>query len=130
MAYIEIRYSRKAFDSMLEKVKSSFCYSAEEKNYLARMLMQMKREDWLLYMADIYHEEQFDFPIPEFAKLKKYIQAEIYRELIEQLVEKCADYEEIGYNEVRSWFYGMTIDITLLGEIDRRLKEIGVRVQY
>ena len=68
MAYIEIRYNRKAFDSMMDKVKSSFCYSVEEKNLLTQMLMQMKREDRLLYMVEIYHAEQFDFPILEFVE--------------------------------------------------------------
>lgn len=130
MAYIEIRYSRKAFDSMMEKVKSSFCYSVEEKNLLIQMLMQMKREDWLLYMVEIYHAEQFDFPIPEFEKIKKYLRAEVYRELLDQLVEKCADYEDIGYDEVRKWFHGMTINISILREIDRRLGEIGVKIRY
>jgi len=130
MAYIEICYSRKAFDSMMEKVKSSFCYSVEEKNLLIQMLMQMKREDWLLYMVEIYHAEQFDFPIPEFEKIKKYLRAEVYRELLDQLVEKCADYEDIGYDEVRKWFHGMTINISILREIDRRLGEIGVKIRY
>lgn len=130
MAYIEIRYSRKAFDSMMEKVKSSFCYSVEEKNLLTQMLMQMKREDWLLYMVEIYHAEQFDFPIPEFEKIKKYLRAEVYRELLDQLVEKYADYEDIGYDEVRKWFDGLTINISILREIDRRLGENGVKIRY
>ena len=130
MAYIEIRYSRKAFDSMMEKVKSSFCYSVEEKNLLTQMLLQMKREDWLLYMVEIYHAEQFDFPIPEFEKIKKYLRAEVYRELLDQLVEKYADYEDIGYDEVRKWFDGLTINISILREIDRRLGENGVKIRY
>lgn len=130
MAYIEIRYSRKAFDSMMEKVKSSFCYSVEEKNLLTQMLMQMKCEDWLLYMVEIYHAEQFDFPVPEFEKIKNYLRAEVYRELLDQLVEKCADYEDIGYEEVRKWFDGLTINISILREIDRRLGEIGVKIRY
>lgn len=130
MAYIEICYSRKAFDSMMEKVKSSFCYSVEEKNLLTQMLMQMKCEDWLLYMVEIYHAEQFDFPIPEFEKIKKYLRAEVYRELLDQLVEKCADYEDVGYDEVRKWFHGMTMNISILREIDRRLGEIGVKIRY
>jgi len=130
MAYIEIRYSRKAFDSMIENVKSSFCYSVEEKNLLTQMLMQMKREDWLLYMVEIYHAEQFNFPIPEFEKIKKYLRAEVYRELLDQLVEKYADYEDIGYDEVRKWFDGLTINISILREIDRRLGENGVKIRY
>lgn len=130
MAYIEIRYNRKAFDSMMDKVKSSFCYSVEEKKLLTQMLMQMKREDWLLYMVEIYHAEQFNFPIPEFEKIKKYLRAEVYRELLDQLVEKCVDYEDIGYEEVRKWFDGLTINISILREIDRRLGEIGVKIRY
>lgn len=130
MAYIEIRYNRKAFDSMMDKVKSSFCYSVEEKNLLTQMLMQMKREDRLLYMVEIYHAEQFDFPILEFEKVKKYLRAEVYRELLDQLVEKYADCEDIGYEEVRKWFDGLTINISILREIDRRLGEIGVRIRY
>ena len=130
MAYIEIRYDRRAFDSMIEKVKLSIGYSAEEKNYLFKMLEQMKRQDWLLYMVEIYHAEQFDFPIPNFEKLKGYLRTEVYRELLEHLVAKYADYEDIGYDEVRKWFDGMTINISILREIDRRLKEVGVRIRY
>ena len=130
MAYIEIRYDRRAFDSMIEKVKLSIGYSAEEKNYLFKMLEQMKHQDWLLYMVEIYHAEQFDFPIPNFEKLKGYLRTEVYRELLEQLVAKYADYEDIGYDEVRKWFDGMTINISILREIDRRLKEVGVRIRY
>ena len=70
MAYIEIRYDRRAFDSISEKIKLSIGYSAEEKNYLFKMLEQMKHQDWLLYMVEIYHADQFDFPIPNFEKLK------------------------------------------------------------
>ena len=130
MAYIEIRYDRRAFDSMIEKVKLSIGYSADEKNYLLKMLEQMKRQDWLLYMVEIYHAEQFDLPIPNFEKLKGYLRTEVYRELLEQLVAKYADYEDIGYDEVRKWFDGMTINISILREIDRRLKEVGVRIRY
>ena len=130
MAYIEIRYSRKAFDSMLEKVKTSFCYSVEEKNYLTQMLTQMKQEDFLLYMVEVYHENLFDFPIPDYEKLKKYLRAEVYRELLDQLVEKYAEYEEVDYTEVRKWFAGLTINIALLREIDRRLSASGVKIIY
>lgn len=130
MAYIEIRYDRRAFDSISEKIKLSIGYSAEEKNYLFKMLEQMKHQDWLLYMVEIYHADQFDFPIPNFEKLKGYLRAEVYRELLEQLVEKCADYEDIGYDEVRKWFYGMTINIAILKEIDQRLREVGVKIRY
>lgn len=130
MAYIEINYDRKAFDSMMEKVKHSFCYSVEEKNLLTQMLTQMKREDWLLYMVEIYKAEQFDFSIPEFEKIKAYLRAEVYCELLDQLVEKYADYEDIGYEEVRKWFSGLTINISILREIDHRLGEKGVKIRY
>ena len=81
-------------------------------------------------MVEIYHAEQFDFPIPEFEKIKKYLRAEVYRELLDQLVEKYADYEDIGYDEVRKWFDGLTINISILREIDRRLGENGVKIRY
>lgn len=130
MAHIEICYNRIAFDSMIEKVKTSFCYSVEEKNLLTQMLIQMKREDWLLYMVEIFHADQFEFQIPNFEKIKKYLISEVYHELLDQLVEKYADYEDIGYDEVRKWFYGMTINISILGEIDRRLEDKGVSIRY
>lgn len=130
IGYIDILYSRKAFDSMMEKVKSSFCYSVEEKTFLTKMLIQMKREDWLLYMAEIYHENQFDFPIPNFEKLKKYLIAEVYRELLDQLIEANVDYEKISYDEIRKWFAGMSINIAILSEIDRRFCEVGVEIIY
>lgn len=130
MAYIEIRYDRRAFDSMIEKVKLSIGYSAEEKNYLFKMLEQMKRQDWLLYTVEIYLADQFDFPIPNFEKIKGYLRAEVYRELLEQLVEKYADHEDVRYDDVRRWFDGMTINISILREIDRRLNEAGIKIRY
>lgn len=127
---IKIRYSPASFDNMIEKVKRSVIYSVEEKNTLFRMLEQMKREDWLLYMAEIYNEKQFDFQIENFEHHKKNLVAEVYNELIAQLLNKYADYEEIWYSDIKEWFYGLTINIELLTILDRHFSEMGVKIQY
>lgn len=127
---IKIRYSRKAFDSMMEKVKLSILYTVEEKNVLCKMIQQMREEDWLLYMVEIYKEDQFNFQIYDFDKYRRYIVAEVYNELLAQLLEANKDCEDIGYEEIREWFYGMTFDITMINMIDRKFKEIDVKIRY
>ena len=127
---IKIRYDRIAFDNMINKVKQSLIYTVEEKNLLYRMLEQMKREDWLLYMAEVYHEDQFDFPIPKFEYHKKNLVAEVYNELIAQLLIKYTDYEEIDYSDIKDWFDGLTIDIELLVILDKKFSEMDVTVKY
>ena len=127
---IKIRYDRIAFDNMINKVKQSLIYTIEEKNTLYRMLEQMKREDWLLYMAEVYHEDQFDFPIPNFEYHKKNLVAEVYNELIAQLLIKYTDYEEIDYSDIKDWFDGLTIDIELLVTLDKKFSEMDVTVKY
>lgn len=130
MAYVQIRYSSSAFDSIIEKVKLSFSYSVEEKNTLHNMLMQMKQENWLLYMVETYEETMFDFKISDYAKMKKYLINEVYGELLKQLLENCKNYEDIEYSEIRDWFYGMSFDIKLINVIDQKFKEIGVIIRY
>lgn len=127
---IKIRYDRTAFDNMINKVKQSLIYTIDEKNTLYRMLEQMKREDWLLYMAEVYHENQFDFQIPNFEKHKSNLVSEVYNELIAQLLDKYTDYEEIDYSDIKEWFDGLTITIELLNLLDRKFSEKGVEVKY
>jgi len=127
---IKIRYSQASFDNMIEKVKQSIIYSVEEKNTLFRMLAQMKKEDWLLYMVEIYNEKQFDFRIENFEQHKKNLVGEVYNELIAQLLNKYADYEEIWYSDIKEWFHGLTINIELLTILDRRFSELGVSILY
>ena len=130
MAYIEIKYNKCTFDSILERVKKSIYYSTQEKNCLYSMLDQMKTENWLLYLVEIYEEKNFKFPIKDFEKMKKYLISEVYHELIEQLLDKYSNYEEIRYEEIRNWFYGMTYDIKLINIMDQKFREIGVKVRY
>lgn len=127
---IKIRYDRIAFDNMINKVKQSLIYTIDEKNTLYRMLEQMKREDWLLYIAEVYHENQFDFLIPNFEKHKCNLVAEVYNELIAQLLTKYTDYEEIDYSDIKDWFDGLTINIELLIALDKKFSEMGVTVKY
>jgi hypothetical protein len=94
------------------------------------MLEQMKRENFLLYMVEVYHDSLFNFEILDFEKHKKYLVSEVYSELLEQLIKANIDYEEITYQEVRQWFPGMSIDIDILTAIDKRFKEANVRILY
>lgn len=130
MGYIEIKYSRSVFDSIIERVKGSIYYSVDEKNCLYSMLNQMKSENWLLYLVEIYEEKSFKFPVKDFEKMKRYLISEVYQELIEQLLDKYSNYEEIQYEEIRNWFYGMTYDIKLINIMDQKFREIGVKVRY
>ena len=130
MAYVEIKYSRSAFDSIIERVKRSIYYSVDEKNCLYSMLNQMKSENWLLYLVEIYEEKSFKFPVIDFEKMKRYLISEVYQELIEQLLDKYSNYEEIQYEEIRNWFYGMTYDIKLINIMDQKFREIGVKIRY
>ena len=127
---IKVRYTPEAFDSIIEKVKTAISYTIEEKTYLLKMLEQLKRENWLLYMAEIYREDQFDFSIPDFEIYKKYLVTEIYRELLEQLLQSSKDYEDIGFDEIREWFRGMTFDIEFINLIDQKFREINVKIRY
>lgn len=130
MAYIEIKYSRSAFDSIIERVKRSIYYSVDEKNCLYSMLNQMKSENWLLYLVEIYEEKNFKFLVKDFEKMKRYLISEVYQELIEQLLDKYSNSEEIQYEEIRNWFYGMTYDIKLINIMDQKFREIGVKIRY
>ena len=130
MAYVQIKYSRSAFDSIIERVKRSIYYSVDEKNCLYSMLNQMKSENWLLYLVEIYEEKSFKFPVIDFEKMKRYLISEVYQELIEQLLDKYSNYEEIQYEEIRNWFYGMTYDIKLINIMDQKFREIGVKIRY
>jgi len=127
---IRIRYDRIAFENIINKVKQSLFYTIDEKNILYKMLEQMKREDWLLYMAEIYQENQFSFQISDFDKHKRYLVAEVYNELIAQLLANYKDYEEIDYSDIKEWFDGLSINIELLNVIDQKFSKMGVTVKY
>ena len=130
MAEIPIYYSENTIDNIIINVKSSLTYTTDEKNCLCNMLEQMKRENFLLYMVEVYHDSLFNFEILDFEKHKKYLVSEVYSELLEQLIKANIDYEEITYQEVRQWFPGMSIDIDILTAIDKRFKEANVRILY
>ena len=74
--------------------------------------------------------KQTDFSIPDFEIYKKYLVTEIYRELLEQLLQSSKDYEDIGFDEIREWFRGMTFDIELINLIDQKFREINVKIRY
>lgn len=127
---IKIRYDRIAFDNMINKVKQSYIYAIDEKNTLFQMIEQMKREDWLLYMAEVYQENQFDFQIPDFEKHKKNLVSEVYSELVSQLLDEYREYEEIFYADIKEWFDGLTINLDLIILLDKKFSEMGVKVHY
>ncbi len=130
MAEIKIYYSPRSFDNILATIKAARYYTADEKNVLSQMLSQMQQEDWLLYMVDIYQEQQFAFPIPNFPRFKTYLANEVYGELTSQLLKKYINYEEIEYSAIRKWFDGMTIDADFIKILESRFKDIGVNILY
>ncbi len=130
MAEIKIYYSSKTFDNMMNNVKMSEIYNDEEVNTLLQMITQMKEQDFLLYMVEIYKEDLFNFHIEEFDKYKSYLIDEVYNELIQQLLDKYKDYEDIDYLDIRKWFDGMTIDIELINLLDQKFKERNTKIIY
>lgn len=127
---IKIRYDRIAFANITNRVKQSYIYTTEEKNTLFQMIQQMEHEDWLLYMAEIYQENQFDFHIPNFEKHKKNLVSEVYNELTAQLLDNYRDYEEIFYADIKEWFDGLTINLDFIILLDKKFSEMGVKVHY
>jgi len=130
MAEIKIYYSSKTFDNIMNNVKTSQIYNEEEVNTLLKMITQMKEQDFLLYMVEIYKENLFDFHIEEFDKYKSYLIDEVYNELIQQLLDKYKDYEDVSYSDIRKWFDGMTFDIELINILDQRFKEANIKILY
>lgn len=130
MAEIKIYYSSKTFDNIMNNVKTSQIYNEEEVNTLLKMITQMKEQDFLLYMVEIYKENLFDFHIEEFDKYKSYLIDEVYNELIQQLLDKYKDYEDVSYSDIRKWFDGMTFDIELINILDQRFKEQNIKILY
>ena len=130
MAEIKIYYSSKTFDNIMNNVKTSQIYNEEEVNTLLKMITQMKEQDFLLYMVEIYKENLFDFHIEEFDKYKSYLIDEVYNELIQQLLDKYKDYEDVSYSDIRKWFDGMTFDIELINILDQKFKEKNIKIIY
>lgn len=130
MAEIKIYYSSKTFDNMMNNVKTSTIYNEEEINVLLKIITQMKEQDFLLYMVEIYKEDLFNFHIEEFDKYKSYLIDEVYNELIQQLLDKYKDYEDVSYLDIRKWFDGMTFDIELINILDQKFKEKNIKIIY
>lgn len=130
MADIKIYYSKETFDNMMNNVKESSLYNDEEVNTLLKMITQMKEQDFLLYMVEIYKEDLFNFHIEEFDKYKSYLVDEVYNELIKQLLLKYKDYEDVSYVDIRQWFDGMTFDIELINILDQKFKEANIKILY
>ena len=130
MAEIKIYYSIKTFDNMMNNVKTSTIYNEEEKNVLLKIITQMKEQDFILYMVEIYKEDLFNFYIEEFDKYKSYLIDEVYNELIQQLLDKYKDYEDVSYLDIRKWFDGMTFDIELINILDQKFKEKNIKIIY
>ena len=130
MAEIKIYYSSKTFDNMMNNVKTSTIYNEEEKNVLLKIITQMKEQDFILYMVEIYKEDLFNFHIEEFDKYKSYLIDEVYNELIQQLLDKYKDYEDVSYLDIRKWFDGMTFDIELINILDQKFKEKNIKIIY
>ena len=130
MAEIKIYYSSKTFDNMMNNVKTSTIYNEEEKNDLLKIITQMKEQDFILYMVEIYKEDLFNFYIEEFDKYKSYLIDEVYNELIQQLLDKYKDYEDVSYLDIRKWFDGMTFDIELINILDQKFKEKNIKIIY
>lgn len=130
MAEIKIYYKRNTVDNILLKVKTSYLYTAEEKNVLCMALQQIKRDDFLLYAVEIFKQDMFGFEIAEFEKYKSYLIKEVYEELITQVVAEFSEYEDVSFGDIRKRFSGMTIDIKLLNVLDERFAKVGVKIRY
>jgi len=130
MAEITIYYAPETYDNISRRIRTSAEYHGDEKDILLKMLEQMKREQFLLYMVEIYRADLFSFVIPGFNKIKEKLISEVYSELIEQLVDKYKDYENVAFSDLRKWFCGMSVDIALVKELDERLSQCGVEVLY
>ncbi len=130
MAEIKIYYKSNIVDNVLMKVRTSCLYTAKEKDVLCMALQQIKRDDLLLYAVEVFAPDMFGFEIPEFEKYKSYLIREVYEELITQVVDEFADYEEVAYDDIRKRFLGMNFDIKLINVIDERFSKIGARIRY
>ncbi len=130
MGEIKIFYKYNTVDNILFKVKTSFLYTAKEKNVLCMALQQIKRDNILLYAVEVFTPDMFDVEISEFEKYKAYLISEVYEELIAQVVDEFADYEEVAYDDIRKRFLGMDFDIELINVIDERFSKIGTRIRY
>ena len=130
MANIQIYYSPNTCDNIIDRVLSSVGYSNTEKDYLKRMLIELKKSDYLLYAIEILEKQVFPFEVPDFDKYKESLISEVYSELIDQLINEYTDYEEVSFSEVRQHFSGMQFDINLLNTIDRRFNATGITVVY
>lgn len=130
MATIDILYNINTFDNLKHRVDMSKKFNDEERNILLKMLEQMEKNNFLLYMIEILKKESFNFDINNFEKYHLYLVHEVYKELIDQLIKKYETYEDVAYQDIRKWFFGMSFDLTLITIIDRMLKEKGVRILY
>ena len=130
MAEISIFYNIHTFENIANRVSSSILYRSDEKNNLLKMIKHLERIGFLLYAIEIVKQDDFDFQISEYEKLKHFLISEVYDELIAQLVDEYKDYEEVGYSEIRKRFLGMTFDIQIINRIDREFSERGVKVRY
>ena len=117
MAEISIFYNIHTFENIANRVSSSILYRSDEKNNLLKMIKHLERIGFLLYAIEIVKQDDFDFQISEYEKLKHFLISEVYDELIAQLVDEYKDYEEVGYSEIRKRFLGMTFDIQIINRI-------------
>ena len=126
----QVYYCPNTYDNLINRVLSSVEYSNTEKNFLKKMLIELKKADYLLYAIEILEKQLFPFEVPDFDKYKEILISEVYSELIDQLINEYADYEEVCFSEVRKRFRGMQFDINLLYTIDRRFNATGITIVY
>ena len=130
MENTQVYYCPNTFDNLINRVLSSVGYSNTERNCLKKMLIELKKADYLLYAIEILEKQFFPFEVPDFDKYKESLISEVYSELIDQLLNEYADYQEVCFSEVRKRFRGMRFDINLLYTIDRRFNAMGINVVY
>ena len=126
----QVYYCPNTYDNLINRVLYSVGYSNKDKNCLKNMLIELKKADYLLYAIEILEKQFFPFEVPNFDNYKESLISEVYSELIDQLINVYADYEEVSFSEVRQHFRGMRFDINLLYTIDRRLNAMGINVVY
>lgn len=130
MENTQVFYWPNTYDNLINRVLCSDGYSNQDKNCLKKMLIELKKADYLLYAIEILEKQVFPYKVPDFDKYKESLISEVYSELIDQLINEYADYEDVSFSEVRKRFRGMQFDINLLNTIDRRFNAMGINVVY
>ena len=125
-----IKYNENIYDEIKENIIKENYYSDTEKKILIEMLFEIKEKDMYLNMVQIFPENKFDMEIENYKKYQGYMVKEVYKALINQALDSFREYEDVFYEDVRSWINGLTINIEVLIYIDKLFKDNGITIIY